>query len=350
MPQANRPVWLRPVLELTVVIGALELILFPLRDRSLKFLIPLPVILLLLIAFRSALRTQWTVRDGLVDVLSVRRAWMMTLLASSAGAVVFLGLVEWQGLLPNGDSKVLGRGLFHWVGKKLPTVAIQQFGLQLFVLPACLEIFRRRLVAIGVAAAVFAFVHVPNLPLMGLTFVAAAVWCGLFLWHGRIAPLIVSHLVLAVLASETAGHSLHHMRVGAGCLEILPYTIPTEADELTVVPEAIVGHVDACDLLGDSVVCRGWAVDRRRSLGAGRLVVLIDGRVHRFELAGHRLQRDDVRPWFAHGPDVAVGFRMSIPARLFADARVFEFFAEGSDGVISRISTPPDLAHAANGN
>lgn len=343
LPRANAPVWLRPVLELIVVIGSLELVLFPLRDRSLRFLIPLPVVLLLLVAFRSARRTGWTVRDGLVDVLSAQRAWVGTLLASVVGAVVFLGMVEWLGLLPNGDSKVFGRGLLHWLGKKFPTVAIQQFGVQLFVLPACLEIFRRRWVAVGAAAAVFAFVHLPNLPLMGLTFVAGAVWCSLFLWHGRIAPLIVSHLALAVLASETAGHSLHHMRVGAGCLELLPYSVPVEGGELTVVPEAVVGHVEASRLRGDVVVCRGWALDRRGSFAVAQLVLVVDERVHRFALAGHRFERDDLWQWYGHRDDEAVGFAVPVPSHLLANAESIQAFAEGSDGVLSRISVTQQL-------
>lgn len=337
------PAWLLPVLELVVVIGSVELLLFPLREQSLKFLIPVPLVLLLCVAWRSARRTAWTVRDGLIDVATGRRAWLGTGLVSLAGAIAFLALVQWLGLLPNGDSKVFNRGLLHWLGRKIPTVAIQQFGLQLFVLPVCLELFRRRSAAVMVAASIFALIHLPNLPVMGLTFVAGAVCCSLFLWHGRIAPLIVAHLALAVLASETAGHSLHHMRVGTGCLELLPYSVSADGGDLTIVPEAVVGHVDSCRTVDDVVVCHGWALDRRRRDAVRRLVVLIDRKVHCFDLSGHRLPRESVSQMYGVRQNDLVGFAVPVPATLFSEAGSIQFFSEGSDGVLSRLSAPSNL-------
>lgn len=349
-PDLGVPGWVRPLLEVALVVASLELVLFPLHDGPLRALTPIPLLLLLVVAWRSARRTGWTVRPGLIDVQPATFAWIGIVLATLAGAMLFTGLADWLDLMPNGDSKVSSRGLLHWLGRKFPTVAIQQFGLQLFVLPASLEIFRRRWQAVSFAAGVFAVIHLPNLPLMTLTFVAGLVWCSLFLWSGRLAPLIVSHLALAVLASELAGHSLYHMRVGAGCAELLPYEIAVESGEpLTVTPEALVGSVDACRPVAQGLECRGWVLDRRRPDPVNRLVVVVDGQVHRFELEEHRHPNRDASQLYGTREQELCGFHIPMPHELLSGAESIEFFGETDDGSLSRMTPPRNMRMAGNG-
>ncbi len=335
--------WLRPLLELVVVIGSLELILFPLHDSTLKMLVPFPVVLLLWVAVRSTRRTGRTVRPEIVDGCSARMAWTRMLTLSAIGGLLFVGVSEWLEWLPNADSKLATRGVTHWLIRKLPTVAVQQVGLQLFVLPACFELFRRRWLAVGVSAALFALVHLPNLPLMALTLGAGAVWCTLYLWTGRILPLIVSHLALAVLAAETAGHNLYHMRVGAGCLKVLPYQVTSnDGESFTVVPESLVGCIDACRSTAEGFICRGWLLDRRCTASVNGLFIVVDGSIHHLDLTGHRHRHTDAADMYGTPEQELCGFQIKLPDNLIHDAESVEFFGEAADGTVSRINPPPN--------
>ncbi|GEM_PF-1600724 len=343
-------VWLRPLLELVVVIGSLELVLFPLHDSSLKVLVPVPVVVLLCVAVRSVRRTGRTVRPGIVRSCSIGQAWGRMLVLSAMGGLLFVGMAEWLELLANADSKVATRGVAHWLARKLPTVAVQQVGLHLFVLPACFEIFRRRWIAVGVSATLFALVHLPNLPLMALTFCAGTVWCSLYLRTGRVVPLIVSHLALAVLAAELAGHSLYHMRVGAGCLKMLPYQIASkDAPSFTVVPESIVGCMDPCRLTGDGFVCRGWALDRRCTASVDGLFIVVDGSVHHFDLSGHHHRHKAAADMYGTPEQELCGFQVVLPDNLLPGAKTIEFFGEAGDGAVSRINPPPNMRATDDG-
>jgi membrane protease YdiL (CAAX protease family) len=346
----NSAVWLRPLLELVVVVGSLELILFPLHDSALKILVPIPVVVLLCVAVRSTRRTGRTVRPAIVRGCSARLAWGRMLLLSAIGGLLFVGMVEWLELLPNADSKLASRGVTHWLIRKFPTVVVQQVGLQLFVLPACFEIFRRRWIAVGVSAALFALVHLPNLPLMALTFCSGAVWCSLYLRTGRVVPLIVSHLALAVLAAELAGHSLYHMRVGAGCLKMLPWQIDSkDGRSFTVVPESLVGCMDACRSTTEGFVCRGWVLDRRCTASVDGLFIVIDGSVHRFDLSGHRHRHKAAADMYGTPEQELCGFELVLPDGLMSGAESIEFFGEAGDGAVSRINPPPNMRSTDGG-
>lgn len=90
----------------------------------------------------------------------------------------------------------------------------QQFILQTVVLR---ELERRmsRSLAIFVAAAVFALLHMPNPFLFTLTFAGACIWCWIYSRHPNLIPLALSHslttlMILACLSKSMTGS----MRVG----------------------------------------------------------------------------------------------------------------------------------------
>jgi membrane protease YdiL (CAAX protease family) len=103
-----------------------------------------------------------------------------------------LFLVEGQDL----DTARLARIL----GVYFPWALLQQY------LVASLVFRRLQLLHAGtaglLAAAVFAFLHLPNFGLMIATFLLGNLWLYIFRRHGNLLAIAVSHAVLAVCAEE----------------------------------------------------------------------------------------------------------------------------------------------------
>jgi hypothetical protein len=76
---------------------------------------------------------------------------------------------------------------------------LQQYWLQAFALRRLLQAKLPVAGAVLLAAGVFSLLHAPNWPLVGLTFGAGLVWCGIFLKAPNLLALGVSHALLAVL-------------------------------------------------------------------------------------------------------------------------------------------------------
>jgi membrane protease YdiL (CAAX protease family) len=93
----------------------------------------------------------------------------------------------------------------------------QQYGLLCFFYRRLLEIFRRPGAAILAAAVIFAMFHVPNLFLMGVTFVAGLVSCVLYRREPNVLVLGIAHAVISFLLFYALPISLtHDLRVGPG--------------------------------------------------------------------------------------------------------------------------------------
>lgn len=75
----------------------------------------------------------------------------------------------------------------------------QQYLLQAFMLRRFRLALASETAAVALTACVFAALHAPNWSLVAATGIAAVVWCRLFLRHGNLIPLAVSHGVLAVV-------------------------------------------------------------------------------------------------------------------------------------------------------
>ncbi|CAN5444623.1 hypothetical protein BH10ACI4_BH10ACI4_11870 [soil metagenome] len=102
---------------------------------------------------------------------------------------------------------------------------VQQFLLQVFVLRRLVRLFpQHRRLAIVLAAAMFAIVHLPNPLLTCLTLVWGAGACWLFLRYRNVYTLGITHAILGIcVAIAVPGHLDHNMRVGRGYLEYQPH-------------------------------------------------------------------------------------------------------------------------------
>ena len=100
-------------------------------------------------------------------------------------------------------------------------VVLQQVLLYRFLFPLLLKIFGSRSVAFGATAVIFGALHLPNAVLVGVTIVMAAIWLYLYERSQRLAPLIVCHFVLAIVATAVfPGRLTYNLAVGRNALPI----------------------------------------------------------------------------------------------------------------------------------
>ena len=106
---------------------------------------------------------------------------------------------------------------------------LQQFVLQGFVHRRVREIVQGDRIREIATAAIFASCHVPNIPLIAVTFVGGWVWAALFRRCPNLIGLAVSHGIgSAAVAIALGPELLHGMRVGRGYFTYvyIPPTIP----------------------------------------------------------------------------------------------------------------------------
>ena len=110
----------------------------------------------------------------------------------------------------------LGQGVetqVAWISSRLGRALFQQCGLQLFVWPVARQLLGGGPRAVTLSAGIFALLHVPYPLLVGSTFVFGWVWVWLFRRGRRLAPLILSHAILAMVVFATlpdwVSHNLH---------------------------------------------------------------------------------------------------------------------------------------------
>ncbi len=125
-------------------------------------------------------------------------------LAASAKPVAVVTIIFAAGIIIVG----LAAGGFHWVkwrrfaelcGGYLTWGLVQQYLLQAFALRRLRQAAMPLVPAALTAAGLFALIHSPNWPLVGLAFVAGVAWCLLFARRPNLLPLGAAHAVLAVL-------------------------------------------------------------------------------------------------------------------------------------------------------
>ena len=219
LPHVLRDRW-RPIAELLGVIGLLEAELWDLRDRGPAWLVALTFGLIVLAAGFSCERRR---RAGFVSVfrkVGAGRAWVEVSLACLVLSAVLVGSAPMVGdsnetfefvFLDKGPAK-----LAIWIVGKFAAALIQQFALQLFLWPTCFELTRGRVSGAMLAASIFGLVHLPSPTLVAITFLAGMVWVGFYQRGGRLAPLVVSHMILATLAHGALPERLtYDMRVGS---------------------------------------------------------------------------------------------------------------------------------------
>lgn len=221
-PRTSGEARLWAAIELLSVVALLEIGIWQLcgpLDNLFRFASPL---LVAVVAWRSHLRRRLAasanVRNATRD--TAQQAW-------GKAAVVTLILALFVHLL----SAVLRfdgegfrwfwmekgtRGLLEYLLSKGAFIVMQQWLLHYFLAPCCAEIIPHRSAARACAAIIFGVVHLPSLLLVAMTTVAGFCWLGLFARGRRIAPLVASHLILAVLAHAALPERLTlNMRVGS---------------------------------------------------------------------------------------------------------------------------------------
>ena len=102
-----------------------------------------------------------------------------------------------------------------WIVEKVITVIAQQVGLQLVLFPLCFQISNNKWAAAFIGSGLFGLLHMPNPLLMVSTFIAGPVWFWLFLYGGRLIPIVLSHIILASFL-RFAIPSHIHLGLGVG--------------------------------------------------------------------------------------------------------------------------------------
>jgi hypothetical protein len=103
----------------------------------------------------------------------------------------------------------------QWLVGKFAAALGQQLALQLFLWPVCYELTRSKTGGTILAASIFGLIHLPSLTLVAITVIAGSAWIWLYQRTGRLAPLVLSHMILATLAHGGLPERLtYDMRVG----------------------------------------------------------------------------------------------------------------------------------------
>jgi membrane protease YdiL (CAAX protease family) len=214
----SRP--LRPLAELVVVVGLLEAELWFLRANAPGWLNALAYGAIVLVAWLSHESRR---RAGFVatfPTIGASRAWFEVF---SACAILSAILMIAAGLVgdPNETFEYIFLDkpplkLFQWVSGKFAAALVQQLALQLFLWPVCFEVTRARASGAILAATIFGLIHLPSPTLVAITSLAGVVWIFFYQRSGRLAPLVLSHMILATLAHGALPERLtFDMRVGS---------------------------------------------------------------------------------------------------------------------------------------
>jgi membrane protease YdiL (CAAX protease family) len=210
---------LRPAMELLTVVGLLEAELWSLRAIGPPWLNVVVYGVIVATLWFSHERRRKAGFGSIARKLGLVRSWTEVLVVTGllCGTLVLAaGFV--------GDSSETFEFVFldkppgkmiQWVLGKFLAALGQQLALQFFLWPVCFELTRSRAAGTILAASIFALIHLPSPTLVAITFVGGAAWVILYQRTGRIAPLVVSHMILATLAHGGLPERLtYDMRVG----------------------------------------------------------------------------------------------------------------------------------------
>ena len=209
----------RPAMELITVVGLLEAELWYLRAHGPAWLNILVYGSIVATLWFSHERRKKAETSATSPIVGARRAWFEVL-----ATCAILSAILMVAALMVGDSSETFEfvfldkpplKLFNWLVGKFGAALGQQLALQLFLWPVCFELTRGRAAGTVLAAAIFGMIHLPSPTLVAITTLAGAVWVVLYQRTGRLAPLILSHMILATLAHGGLPERLtYDMRVG----------------------------------------------------------------------------------------------------------------------------------------
>ncbi len=212
---------MRSLLELLVVLLLLEALLWLPRDAANGWRVASALVLVGVVALSWRRLRPWRARDPEGERLhSKGRAWL-EVMATTVALCIALAAVSylirepcdelWAGARPRDLEAAL-----RIVGGEVVVAFSQQLLLMWILLPLCRQRWGRW-TSLVIVAVLFGLLHLPSPALTSLTVLGGAIWVGLYQRQRLLAPLVASHVVLAVLA-----HGLlptrwsYDMRVGSG--------------------------------------------------------------------------------------------------------------------------------------
>ncbi len=122
--------------------------------------------------------------------------------------------------------------LSRWILVKAGVVALQQLALHWIVTPLCRDAVGSRTWGGVLAGVLFGLLHLPSLVLTAVTMFGGWAWIALFGRGGRVVPLMISHLALALLVHGLVPERYTLcLRIGAGAAEIEAHLYKTRTAE-----------------------------------------------------------------------------------------------------------------------
>jgi hypothetical protein len=127
------------------------------------------------------------------------------------------------GTIPGRVAGSYGAAVFSAFGRYFAWSLFQEFGLQSFFTNRLYLAFNGSKRSAWVAGAIFATFHIPNPPLMPLTFVGGVILSKVFIEDRNLIPLALAHAIIGSLASIAIPVAWHHgLRVGPGYFRWVP--------------------------------------------------------------------------------------------------------------------------------
>lgn len=128
---------------------------------------------------------------------SRRAAWGAAASFTALGAAALLGWVWLEGMSPHLSPRAAdAERALRYVG----WAALQQLWLACFILPH-LRTLGFGAWSLPMAGLLFAALHLPNLELMGLSFIGGCAWAWMADRYGRLTPQIASHVALGLVTA-----------------------------------------------------------------------------------------------------------------------------------------------------
>ncbi len=212
----------RPAIELLIVLGLVEIDLWYLRGTDNPLLHAALFATIGLVIWLSIQRRQRT-GTAAPEVPTAARAWGESLVLMMSVTVV-LFVTAWIFRDPDEGFRFFFRqrpftGWLAWLASRVVGAVAQQLGLQLLIGPVCREIVRPRIPAVCAAGLLFALLHLPHPILVAITAVIGSLWVWLYSRSFRLAPVILCHAVLSILAAGALPKSvISNMDIGRDAL------------------------------------------------------------------------------------------------------------------------------------
>jgi membrane protease YdiL (CAAX protease family) len=203
-PAVRNPRWLIWI-EILVVFGLLEAVMWTPRSAFHSCLIALEVLVVVWLGLRGYSKSEL----GLMWPSPKATLWILFAGTTSALVIPLVALATGNPVPANADWP-----RFQNLWPYVIWAFAQQFLLQSFFFVRVESLIGSRW-AVVASTLLFTLAHLPNLPLTTLTFVGALFFTELFRRYRSIYPLGVIHAMLGIAIAYSFPNSLmHHMRVG----------------------------------------------------------------------------------------------------------------------------------------